>query len=344
MTDRVREEPALLPQLDAAHCVHSIIEAAACRACVDVCPQQAWRLDDEALGLVVAACDGCGLCVPTCPQQAIKFPIEFGYRRIANAHAVLAACEKASVKPGAGAIGCLSAIGLNDLLAHYQDGRQVWLLAHGDCATCPRGRAESVFHRVEQLNTALRQRGRPVIVLRTVSSASWDRLIAESDSDTLSTRRSFFRSLAHNPGVLVATSQTAATEAKMTAPGERLPGGDDALLPWVVEFDAQCCIGCDACAKACPQDAIHLNDIPPAYVLRHRACNGCGLCSDVCQQHAVWPSNWAQPQRNSLPLLTHRCRSCGVNFHTPAQRRFDTQQCWICSSRNPVRRLYQVMP
>jgi ferredoxin len=278
MTDRVREEPALLPQLDAAHCVHSIIEAAACRACVDVCPQQAWRLDDEALGLVVAACDGCGLCVPTCPQQAIKFPIEFGYRRIANAHAVLAACEKANVKPGAGTIGCLSAIGLNDLLAHYQDGRQVWLLAHGDCATCPRGQAESVFHRVEQLNTALRQRGRPVIVLRIVSSASWDRLSAETDSDTLSTRRSFLRNLAHNPGALVSTTNTAAPEAKLTAPGECLPGGDDALLPWVVEFDAQCCIGCDACAKVCPQDAIHLNDIPPAYVLRHRACHNATVC------------------------------------------------------------------
>jgi ferredoxin len=62
---------ARLPELLAERCVHSLIEQATCRRCVDACPTRAWVIDDERLGIDPARCDGCGLCAPVCPQAAI---------------------------------------------------------------------------------------------------------------------------------------------------------------------------------------------------------------------------------------------------------------------------------
>lgn len=71
--DLVRDAVAAarLPELLAERCVHSLIEQATCRRCVDACPTGAWVIDDERLGIDPDRCDGCGLCAPACPQAAI---------------------------------------------------------------------------------------------------------------------------------------------------------------------------------------------------------------------------------------------------------------------------------
>jgi len=71
--DLVRDAAAAarLPEVLAERCVHSLIERATCRRCVDACPTRAWVIDDERLGIDPVRCDGCGLCAPACPQAAI---------------------------------------------------------------------------------------------------------------------------------------------------------------------------------------------------------------------------------------------------------------------------------
>jgi ferredoxin len=71
--DLVRDAVAAarLPELLPERCVHSLIEQATCRRCVDACPTGAWVIDDERLGIDPDRCDGCGLCAPACPQAAI---------------------------------------------------------------------------------------------------------------------------------------------------------------------------------------------------------------------------------------------------------------------------------
>ena len=67
-----------LPEVVAGRCVHTILEGASCKAYVDVCPRQAWVLDEEQLGIDVDRCNGCGLCAAACPQDAIhaRLPLE----------------------------------------------------------------------------------------------------------------------------------------------------------------------------------------------------------------------------------------------------------------------------
>ena len=70
LCDDIEREIAL-PKLFGERCVHALSATASCKACVDVCPEDAWLLDDEALGLDTERCDGCGLCAAACPERAI---------------------------------------------------------------------------------------------------------------------------------------------------------------------------------------------------------------------------------------------------------------------------------
>ncbi len=349
-----------LPELDGARCVHAAIETASCRACVEICPRKAWQLDDAALEFDSGQCDGCGLCVPACPRQAIVLPLTLAIRPVAGTNAMLAACERAGgdaavsnvVSADAnqsahhdepGRIVCLHAIGLGELLRAYRAGQSIWMLAHGDCARCPRGQGEKLSTRLVNLNAALRQRGRHPIVSREVTLATWTVLLNTASAAEAHARRGFFRALTQQPAMLlIGTLQVPETE-HTKPPGEYLPDGDDALMPWVIGLNASRCVGCHACSRVCPEDAIQFDAETPAYRLRHRTCTGCGLCMDVCQHHAVTLQPWTEPTQWALPLVEQRCPRCGVVFVSPVETAMNAGVCWVCASSKQKRRLFQVL-
>lgn len=52
----------------------------------------------------------------------------------------------------------------------------------------------------------------------------------------------------------------------------------------IPKFDTKRCRGCGECVKACPQDALMLEEMP---MLDEKKCSGCGECVVVCEVGAV---------------------------------------------------------
>ena len=90
-------------------------------------------------------------------------------------------------------------------------------------------------------------------------------------------------------------------------------------------FITESCIGCTACSRVCPVDAI-AGAARQRHTVNIRRCVSCGTCGSVCPKqaildghgkpcHAVPRAKWPKPKVN--PVL---CSACGI---CTVQCRFD---------------------
>jgi len=370
--DLVRDAAAAarLPEVLAERCVHSLIEQAGCRRCVDACPTGAWVIDDERLGIDPARCDGCGLCAPACPQAAIvgtAEPLRVGAANAgrsggnfapgASDGAALLACDRAwpdgSAAPGAmdGVVPCVHALGLRDLARLAAAGCRRVVIATGDCDICPRGTAVRLSSRLADLARLLDSRALPHLRLERLDAEKWEaaRAAAVPDAGPAMGRRSFLRR-----GLGLAVEQAsaafglAAAERRGVATvAQLLPATDvpPPLVPVAPVIDPPACTGCDACARLCPQDAIALESAAGelAYRLTPAACTACGICVDVCADAAIRLEQWTVVAPSALPLGQATCSRCGVRFHRPVLvAGSGPVRCPVCEKRSGPDRLFRV--
>jgi hydrogenase-4 component H len=95
-------------------------------------------------------------------------------------------------------------------------------------------------------------------------------------------------------------------------------------------LDMQKCIGCGACANACPSRLITLSDHDSYRTVAFNLirCTNCARCRDVCSEGAVTMSQQfetAAPSlgdlRISLDLKLVHCRECGAVIETQRMAR-----------------------
>lgn len=341
----------LLPEVIEARCVHSRMEQASCRACVDACPTGAWVIDDERLGIDTERCDGCGLCAPVCPEGAIAARCAPAEYRVDGVGIAFAACGRAGPglgdrDSGAGLVPCVHLFGVRALLDLQRRGVRRLTLSAGDCDTCPRGTVTRFERHLDQVNALLLDRGQEPIEAYPVSPQGWarSRHAAEARHRPPSmNRRAFFR------GMMTAATETAVELAEradpgvpdFTPPGRLIPRTEGSQLSLnAPRIDGERCSGCDACARLCPHAAIRVE--PSAYRFDPDGCTGCGICVDVCETGAASVRSLDPSPQDLLPLLQRRCAACGAPFHTPAP---ETARglCPICGTSNHRTRLFQVL-
>jgi ferredoxin len=352
LVERLKHD-SCLPEIEGDDCVHSLMENASCTACVDVCPQGAWLLNDDSLGFDTEACDSCGLCVSSCPEGAIRLDgFSLVLRENKGRLFAFGACEYAQVPPDDGIIPCIHALTLQDILQLIRKGVRAFIIATGDCCQCHRGGKNDLLTRVEQLNDALHEISAEGISIKRFTTNEWYRLL-DTEMDIPSgpslDRRNFLRALV-----------TAGAERKIDVPDLFDLGQSDSVplgklipytalsgkRPFVPVMDIHQCNGCDACVRLCPHEAIifEKTDIQSSYHLEPSSCTGCFICVDVCESNAININSWQRVKVLDIPLAENRCSACGNAYHQPVDRkRADQDLCRICSKHNHYKNLHQIL-
>jgi len=354
----------MMPEVIAARCVHSMITQARCQACVDACPQGAWVIDDERLGIDPNRCDGCELCVPACPQAAITARFGPVVRRTSQGTLAFAACDQAGVRgliPPL--IPCLHALGIRELLQLAREGIDRLVTARGACDLCPRGQTNRLGAQVLAVNQLLTARRLPGLIHEELATPAWEgawREASDPANNHRLSRRHFFLAAVQEP-VQRLRERLEGSKAQGLPPGRLLPpAAPGEPLPLAPQLEVMLCTGCDACVRLCPQRALRIepaDGLPQAYVIDAAACSGCSICIDVCPTAAMSLLRWQAPPQDRLPLVTRRCRACGVVFHLPqwpekppnpgpraeGQRQREPL-CPICFRANHSQRLFQILP
>ena len=341
-----------LPHTIAERCVHSIIEVASCRACVDACPQEAWILDDTSLSLNYQACDGCGLCKPACPEGSIEIRQPLSTRSLWDHCITLLSCAESGVIESKAQLPCIHSLGLQEILRLYNKGVRHLVVATGDCNECPKGGGERLDQRLAPLNHSLAQAGQALFNLQYKSMADWNEYQLHSSaapSGPVVSRRGFFHAFipAENNDEQNLVEYLSGESRLFTPLAQLLPGlNDDSILPHVPEIDPHHCSGCNACIRVCPHQALDITheNSAPCYHLLASQCTGCGICMDICDQEAITIHRWTRPQHQQIPLQKMSCSACGVPFHEPvAVDKTIKSTCRICSAKNHHSNLFQIL-
>ncbi len=327
-----------IPEIQAERCVHSQFATASCDACVDVCPHDAWVLDEEQLGINTERCNGCGLCHAACPESALLLEQAPPLREYEHKRLLFLACQHSGQKGHS--IACLHALSDTQLLSYYEVGYRHWLQSACDCQGCENApdSSQQLSPRLARLNQLLSSRELKPIQLFQLTTEAWQAYFDKSHSSNLSpslSRRNFLKqaALALEKQVENETGNT----PNLSIFTDDKKGG---LYLYVPKFKDNCS-ACDACLKLCPHEVISLDKDQQRYSIAAEHCTACGLCVDVCTDKAIEISHLS-PSDQDLRLEFHTCQRCGVPYHYLSAAQGNETYCQICSQTQGRQTLFSV--
>lgn len=331
-----------------------------CRACADVCPVQALKVEIERLS-VSDACVGCGRCVAACPNEALEIdglePLGAATQP-ATEMVVRLECSRVphdENRPETVRVPCLGAVSagwLVHLQVHAGD-RPVQVIDRGWCATCPAGGqtqhpAQTAIDKAAfwMSNLDCGDRLPALPQLRTERLAPQRaqplRLPPRNELDpTPISRRQFFRTLASHPtgpkrhaapmgadgqAAFPASARRPSPErARLLAALDRAARDAGAEVP--AEFfprltQTGACVDHRVCVGACPTGALSVADAGDATRLRFNAetCIACGACVRACPEGALQLDAHGGGARQAQVIAEHERRTCESCGETFAAR------------------------
>lgn len=328
------------PQADPARCRRLRRGGDACRACVVVCPVQAWWIDPVGgLRLQDIDCLSCGACASACPSQAIGVPapdLRGATRAARERGAAVIACR---IGPGTSGsadavVPCLAGLAperLATLFLSYPGAS--WTLDASRCEGCRLGalRPTIAAHVAQAAAYAARLGAIVAADVREVPSPAvhgWTRreLLRRArdgaaDAAVRAIADEVAPRLTHDVPPHRAALLGAARSHEERSPGPDGRASDDTVLgAFFVGWDvAPSCDGCAGvgrprCVSACPWGAWRLSRDG---ALSHDVtrCVACGSCADACPAAALSPrpvsptAREGRRVRRRLEML--RCRGCG---------------------------------
>ena len=252
-----------------------------CRACVDVCPQDAYRWQAGRIIYDKDACVPCGLCVTTCPVGAIENPAVTAVMLEAQVRAIVDAadepigirfvCSRGAVDPRRGwfdvEVPCASMVQGTWLLACLLIGAGAATAVPCGRSGCPLELDDCAMQANDLAHTVLADVGLdPDMVSGT---AIYDPMPPHRIEDPFSSDNA--------PYIVLALARATWRDIDVVHPASNIG---------VVEIDASVCTLCGQCAKTCPTHALvesYDGDTVSVSFDAH-SCVNCTQCVSACPE------------------------------------------------------------
>jgi ferredoxin len=256
-----------------------------CRACVDVCPQNAYVWQAGRIEYDKHACVPCGRCVTTCPAGAIENPavttamLEAQVRalvdRVDKPTGIRFVCSRGTMKPRHGwsdiDVPCTSMVPGSWLLACLLIGAGAATAVACGESRCPLGLDAGAIQANDLAHAVLLESGlEPGMV---TGAAVHDPILSDGFPDGIEDPFGHDRA----PEVMLAVAHVAQRDISITHPASNLG---------IVEIDASTCTLCGQCAKTCPTDAlVELYEGDSVSIsFDARSCVNCTQCVSACPE------------------------------------------------------------
>lgn len=263
---------------------HQMCAAAdGCRACVDVCPQDAYQWQAGRIAYDKDVCAPCGRCVTTCPTGAIENPAVTAAMLEAEVRALVDVvdgptgirfvCSRGTIEPRHGwsdvSVPCTSMVPGTWLLACLLIGAGAATAVPCGESRCPLGLGAAAIQANDLAHAVLWESGlEPGMV---TGATIYDPIVCVGIEDP------FGRDKA--PEVMSAVADVAQRVFNIVHPASNIG---------VVEIDPSACTLCGQCAQTCPThalvetyegDAVSISFDP-------RSCVNCTQCVATCPEIA----------------------------------------------------------
>ncbi len=313
--------------LNGAACVRPRLLLASCEACQTVCPVDAIDLSDGAPKVDSDNCTDCRACSVICGEEVFTPPKPLPK---AQDQAVF--------------IPCSDALGLTELAQLWLDGVRRILVATHHCESCKATSLAPVETVVADFNRLIQSRALPEIELAIATPQDlqdWQQARMQGEAPDPSRRAFLRRFVAPSP------EETGADDDPLLSFLAQGKTGDptQTLYPFSPQISSEKCVGCDACIRICPHDALTLIKAENGKSLYHcvpEHCTGCRLCSDVCDVEAI-KVNEMDLRGADILLTRFQCRACGVETHVTDAQPPDDGLCRVCHQTNHRKNLFVVL-
>lgn len=332
---------------DAVKCVRSTNKFSTCEACVEACPVETIKIDEQLPSFVPNDCVGCGGCMSACPDAAYKLDdfssINYIFSILEQQREVLSCKES---------IPCLAALSVEEIISLALLHPKNLTFDRAYCAECEIAKTNEplIAARVEEANFFLEA----IESEKRVVFASVDLSVEQKEQD----RRAFLSKLNIKEAIkakqkfeneVEARSQEEKNHALSVEDIKRLRESKDVpdrrkllmmalkktqkpsvyhkLAEGDVSFvsqkilDEESCTNCQMCYRICPTGALSSDRLNSTIFFDAVACIKCASCHDVCEPNSLTLRSvfdlqeLFEPQRETLAKFTmKRCNECGVPF------------------------------
>lgn len=278
-----------------SHCSRHQSPRSSCMECIEICPVNAIRLEDDKPLIHTKGCIDCGDCVASCPVQAVEGFLP--QHTIINNQFIVTDNTDNKIPT------------VKELLIYYKKGVTSVVCEQKDIHPKWKQTIENANEVLEQLNEEPFQ----VYQEQTISN-----------EDNTMTRRELFFSW----------EKDFKRYGKKMLPAKWRFNHESLDLPKYypdyqfvdLSIDTKKCTLCKACQTLCQKDILRINETH--FTISAQECSNCSLCQDICPEGAITLKEMISPVSSvSHPIYTSQCVNCDTMFDTLTE---EQDKCFLC--------------